>query len=77
MEDIEIEGDINKRLAEMGVKVPTISYIREIPQDFSIKYGLPIKVDGSLDEFESDYALEDDERKKDWEKFMVVIILKS
>ena len=64
MEDIEIEGDINKRLAEMGVKVPTISYIREISQDFSIKYGLPIKVDGSLDEFESDYALEDDERKK-------------
>ena len=64
LEDIEIEGDINKRLAELGIKVPTISYIREIPQDFSIKYGLPIKVDGSLDEFESDYALEDDERKK-------------
>ncbi len=64
LEDIEIEGDINKRLAEMGIKVPTISYIREIPQDFSIKYGLPIKVDGSLDEFESDYAVEDDERKK-------------
>ena len=64
LEDIEIEGDINKRLADMGVKVPTISYIKEIPQDFSIKYGLPIKVDGSLDEFESDYAVEDDERKK-------------
>ncbi len=64
LEDIEIEGDINKRLAEMGIKVPSISYIREIPQDFSIKYGLPIKVDGSLDEFESDYAIEDDERKK-------------
>lgn len=64
LEDIEIEGDINKRLVEMGIKVPTISYIREIPQDFSIKYGLPIKVEGSLDEFESDYAVEDDERKK-------------
>ncbi len=64
LEDIEIEGDINKRLADMGVKVPTISYIKEIPQDFSIKYGLPIKVDGSLDELESDYAVEDDERKK-------------
>ncbi len=64
LEDIEIEGDINKRLAEMGIKVPTISYIREIPQDFSIKYGLPIKVDGSLDELESDYAVQDDERKK-------------
>jgi len=64
LEDIEIEGDINKRLAEMGVKVPSISYIREIPQDFSLKYELPIKVDGSLDEFESDYAIEDDERKK-------------
>lgn len=64
LEDIEIEGDINKRLAEMGVKVPTIRYIREIPQDFSLKYGLPIKIDGSLDEFESDYAIEDDARKK-------------
>lgn len=64
LEDIEIEGDINKRLAEMGIKVPTIRYIREIPQDFSMKYGLPIKVEGSLDEFESDYAVEDDKRKK-------------
>ena len=64
LEDIEIEGDINKRLAEMGIKVPTIRYIREIPQDFSMKYGLPIKVEGSLDEFKSDYAVEDDKRKK-------------
>ena len=64
LEDIEIEGDINKRLAKMGIKVPIISYIREIPQGFSIKYGLPIKVDGSLDYFESDYAAQDDERKK-------------
>ena len=64
LEDIEIEGDINKILARMGVKVPAIRYIKEMPQNFSIKYGLPIKVDGSLDEFESDYALEDDERKK-------------
>ena len=64
LEDIEIEGDINKRLARMGIKVPTIRYIREIPQNFSIKYGLPIKVDGSLDDFESDYAVEDDERKE-------------
>ena len=64
LEDIEIEGDINKRLAEMGIKVPIIRYIIEIPQDFSMKYGLPIKVEGSLDEFKSDYAVEDDKRKK-------------
>lgn len=64
LEDIEIEGDINKRLEEMGIKVPSISYIREIPQDFSVKYGLPIKVAGNLDEFEADYAEEDDKRKK-------------
>ncbi len=64
LEDIEIEGDINRRLTEMGIKVPKIRYIREIPQDFSIKYGLPIKVNGSLDEFKSDYAVEDDKRKK-------------
>ena len=64
LEDIEIEGDINKRLAGLGVKVPEIKYIKEIPQNFSIKYGLPIKIDGNLDEFKSDYAVEDDERKK-------------
>ena len=64
LEDIEIEGDINKRLARMGIKVPIIRYIREIPQDFSIKYGLPIKIDGSLDDFKSDYAVEDDKRKE-------------
>ena len=64
LEDIEIEGDINKRLADLGVKVPEIKYIKEIPQNFSIKYGLPIKIDGNLDEFKSDYAVEDDERKK-------------
>ena len=63
LEDIEIEGDINLRLAEIGIIVPEIRYIREIPQTFSIKYGLPIKIEGSLDEFNSDYALEDDERK--------------
>lgn len=64
LEDIEIEGDINGRLADMGIKVPLIKYIREIPQDYSMKYGLPIKVPGNLDEFESDYAAEDDKRKK-------------
>lgn len=68
LEDIEIEGDINKKLTEMGIKVPKIKYIREIPQNFSIKYGLPIKVNGSLDDFKSDYAVEDDERKKRLEK---------
>lgn len=64
LEDIEIEGDINKKMASIGVKVPNIKYIKEIPQNYSIKYGLPIKVDGSLDDFDSDYALEDDLRKK-------------
>ena len=64
LEDIEIDGDINKRLAEMGIKVPTIKYIREISQDFSMKYGLPIKVEGSLDEFDCDYAVKDDKRRK-------------
>lgn len=63
LEDIEIEGDINKKLASMGVKVPQISYIRELPQEYSLKYGLPIKVEGSLKDFSSDYAEEDDKRK--------------
>ena len=63
LEDIEIEADINKKLADMGVKVPEIKYIKEMPQDYSIKYGLPIKVNGSLSDLNSDYAVEDDERK--------------
>ena len=37
LEDVEIEGDINMKLAGMGVKVPTIRYIKEIPQEFGIK----------------------------------------
>ena len=64
LEDVEIEGDINMKLAGMGVKVPTIRYIREIPQGFCFKHGLPIKVPGSLDDLKSDYAAEDDRRKR-------------
>lgn len=64
LEDIEIEGDINKALESMGVKVPSIGYIREIPQEYSLRHGLPIKVSGSIEELKSDYAKEDDERKK-------------
>lgn len=63
LEDIEIEGDINKSLSEIGLKVPKIKYIREIPQEFSLKYGLPIKIKGSLNDFRSDYSKEDDKRK--------------
>ena len=70
LEDIEIEADINKRLAKMGVIVPVIIYIKEIPQEFSLRYGLPKKVQGSLDEFKSDYAVEDDERKKRLEEIL-------
>lgn len=64
LEDVEIEGDINMKLAGMGVKVPTIRYIKEIPQEFCFKHGLPIKVPGSLDDLKSDYATEDDQRKR-------------
>ena len=64
LEDVEIEGDVNTRMGKLGVKVPQIKYIREIPEDFCIRYGLPIQVDGSLDDFDSDYAVEDDQRKE-------------
>ena len=64
LEDIEIEGDINEKLMKFGIKVPEIKYIKEIPQNYSLKYGLPIKAEGSLDKFECDYKVEDDERKK-------------
>ncbi len=63
LEDVEIEGDINTQMAKMGVSVPQIQYIREMPQDYSLRHGLPIKVPGDLSELESDYAKQDDERK--------------
>ena len=64
LEDIEIEADINKKLEKMGIKVPQIRYIREMPQEYSLRHGLPIKVSGALDEFQSDYSAQDDERRK-------------
>ncbi len=63
LEDIEIEADINQKLSLIGVKVPKIQYVREFSQEYSLKYGLPIKVSGSLKEFNSDYAKQDDKRK--------------
>lgn len=68
LEDVEIEGDVNKKLTSMGIKVPYIKYIQEIPQEYSLKYGLPIKVNGSMKDFECRYDKQDDERKARLEK---------
>lgn len=68
LEDLEIEGDINKQLSSIGVKVPQIKYIREFPEEYREKHGLPISVEGSLEDFSSDYAEEDDKRKSRLQK---------
>lgn len=69
LEDLEIEGLINKEMSSFGIKVPEIKYIKEFPQEFNKKHGLPIQVPGSLNDFKSDYAIEDDKRKLSLNEF--------
>ena len=68
LKNIEKEAYINRELAQMGIKVPKISYIREIPPEFSRKYGLPIETDisscGCISNFKSNYMAQADERRK-------------
>lgn len=64
LEDLEIEGQINSLMQGKGIKLPKINYIKEFSEEFSKKYGLPLKIDGSYEELESDYKDEDLERKE-------------
>lgn len=64
LEDLEIEGHINSLMSGKGIKLPKINYIKEFSEEFSLKYGLPLKRDGSYEEFDSAYKDEDLERKK-------------
>ena len=64
LEDIEIESELNNQLSKLGVCVPRINYIKELPQEYCLKHGLPIKVEGNLSEFDSKYADEDEQRKE-------------
>ena len=63
LKDLEIEADINYKLKQMGLKVPEIIKIKEFSQNYSVKYGLPVKVNGSMDDFISSFSEEDEQRK--------------
>lgn len=64
LEDLEIEADINSKMQGTGIKLPKIKSVREFSEEFAIKYGLPIKIDGNIEEFDSNYKQEDLKRKK-------------
>ena len=63
LEDLEIEGLTNLLKQGLGIKQPEILDIREFSEYFLEKQGLPRYVDGSFDEFNSEYESEDIARK--------------
>lgn len=64
LEDLEIEADINAKMQGMGIKLPKVVSVKEIPYKLAKEVGLPTKVEGSYKEFSSDYAEEDERRKE-------------
>ena len=64
LEDLEIEGQINSLMQGKGIKLPKINYIKEFSEEFSKKYGLPLKIDGSYEDLKCKYKKEDFERKE-------------
>jgi hypothetical protein len=64
LEDLEIEAYINSRMQNNGIKLPQIKKVREFNQEFLKKYSLPIKIDGSFEEFSSDYTEENHKMKE-------------
>lgn len=64
LEDIEIEADINAKMQNLGIKLPQIMSIREYSYEIAKILGLPTKIEGSYEEFISDYATENDARKQ-------------
>lgn len=64
LEDLEIEAEINSKMKNFGIKLPQITSVKEFPYDIAEEIGLPTKIQGEYDEFTSDYAKENDDRKK-------------
>lgn len=64
LEDLEIEGQINSLMQGKGIKLPKINYIKEFSEEFSNKYGLPLKIEGSYEDLKCKYKKEDFERKE-------------
>lgn len=63
LEDLEIEADVNSRMQGKGIKLPKIKEVKEFSEEMLKKYGLPEYIEGSFDEFTSDYEAEDIARK--------------
>lgn len=63
LEDLEIEADVNSRMQGKGIKLPKIKVVKEFPEEMLKKYGLPEYIEGSFNEFTSDYESEDVARK--------------
>ena len=63
LEDTEIEAHLNLLMQDLGIKLPEILDIQEFSEDFLEKYGLPQYVEGSFEDFNSDYESEDIARK--------------
>lgn len=63
LEDIEIEADVNSKMQGKEIKLPKMLSVIEIPNELSKKLGLPIKIPGNYNEFESDYRDRSDEIK--------------
>lgn len=63
LEDLEEEAEINSKMQGYGIKLPKIRGVREFTQEFSREHDLPIRIDGSFEEFISNYKDENSERK--------------
>lgn len=63
LEDLEEEAEINAKMQGNGIKLPRIARVKEFTQEFSKKNNLPMKIDGSFDEFTSNYTEENSGRK--------------
>ena len=64
LEDLEEEAEKNLRMQREGIKLPQIDRVREMPVEICEQLGLPIKVEGSYDDFgDVSYRWMNDQRK--------------
>lgn len=64
LEDLEEEAEKNLRMQREGIKLPQIDRVREMPVEICEQLGLPIKVEGSYDDFgDVSYRWKNDQRK--------------
>lgn len=64
LEDLEEEAEKNRKMQGAGIKLPQIDCVREMPVEVCEQLGLPIKVEGSYDDFVNvSYRCMNDQRK--------------